>query len=62
MALYDKILEQVKDLDIGLIVLNAGVSNEGYYLKVETQKLQEMLDTNCYQVGAMIQKFTPKLS
>ena len=48
MALYDSIYEQVKDLDIGLVVLNAGVSTRGYFVDVETQKLQEMLDTNCY--------------
>ena len=62
MALYDSIYEQVKDLDIGLVVLNAGVCNHGYFLNVETQKLQEMLDTNCYQVSSMIQKLTPLLA
>ena len=29
MAFYDSIMEQVADLDIGLAVLNAGVSHGG---------------------------------
>ena len=48
MGFYDNILEQVKDIDIGLVVLNAGVCNDGLYLKIEAAKMQEMLDTNCY--------------
>ena len=48
MAFYDGILEQVKDIDVGLVVINAGVCNDGLYLKVPTAKLQEMIDTNCY--------------
>lgn len=31
MVFYDKIMEQVSDLDIGLVVMNAGVANFGYY-------------------------------
>lgn len=61
MAFYDDIMEKVKDLDIGLVILNAGVANFGYFLKTETEKLQEMIDTNAYQVGALISKFLPVL-
>ena len=39
MAPYENILDQVKDLDIGLVVLNAGVSNESYFLDAEPNKL-----------------------
>ena len=39
MTFYDGILEQVKDLDIGLVVLNAGVMNNGFYLEVPTAKM-----------------------
>ena len=62
MAFYDEILEKVKDIDIGLVVLNAGVLHVGYYLNVENEKKQSMLDTNCYQVGAMINKILPVLT
>ena len=62
MAFYDEaIMEKVKDLDIGLVVLNAGVANFGYFDDVESIKLQEMIDTNVYQYGALLNKFTPIL-
>ena len=32
MAFYDNIMEQVKDIDIGLVVLNAGILNYGKFL------------------------------
>ena len=52
----------MKDLDIGLLVLNAGVGNSGHFLTVEPKQLQDMLDINCYHVGALIQKMLPMLS
>ena len=62
MAFYDEaIMEKVKDLDIGLVVLNAGVANFGYFDLVESIKLQEMIDTNVYQYGALLNKFSPIL-
>ena len=54
MAFYENIKEQVKDLDVGLVVLSAGVSHPG---TIESQKpadQQAMLDINSYQVGAMM--------
>ena len=54
-------MEKVKDLDIGLVVLNAGVANFGYMDEVESIKLQEMIDTNVYQYGALLNKFSPIL-
>ncbi len=48
MEFYKEIEGQVKDLDIGLIVLNAGVAHTSVFAETEVEKLQEMLDTNCY--------------
>jgi len=47
----------VKDLDIGLVVLNAGVSNSGFFVEVESEKLEQMLDVNCYKYSALAYKF-----
>ena len=49
MAFYDDIMAQVADLDIGLAVLNAGVStSEKIFIDIPSDKLQEMIDTNAY--------------
>ena len=48
MAFYDAIMEKVSDIDIGLVVLNAGVSHYGYFADKTPAELQEMLDTNVY--------------
>ena len=49
MAFYDNIMAQVADLDIGLAVLNAGVAHSGKeFLRMPSEQLQEMIDTNAY--------------
>ena len=56
-------MAKVKDLDIGLVVLNAGVSNAGRMASVaEPSKLQDMLDANVYHAGALSHKFVDKLN
>ena len=61
MAFYDNIMAQVADLDIGLAVLNAGIGLGGSFLdKLTGVQLQEMIDTNAYQVGAMLHKLTAR--
>ena len=45
---YNEIMSKVSDLDIGLVVLNAGVLNSGYFSKAEADKLQQLLDVNVY--------------
>ena len=54
MAFYENIMKQVKDLDIGLVVLSAGVCHEGIIDKQNPADQQAMLDINSYQVGAMM--------
>ena len=51
---------QMQDLDIGLVVLNAGVANDGRFEFNDSIKLQAMLDANSYQVGAFINEFLPR--
>ena len=61
MAFYDAIVDQIKDIDVGFVVLNAGVSNSGYFAITESTKLQEMLDANVYHVGALAFKMKTRL-
>ena len=48
MAFYDAIMDKVSDIDIGVVILNAGVSHYGYFAEKKPTELQEMLDTNVY--------------
>src|SRR6202521_629256 len=41
-----KLAEHTKDLDIGLVVSNAGTANSGEFLKLDQQLLQETLRLN----------------
>ena len=61
MPFYDAIMEKVSDIDIGVVILNAGVSHFGYFADRKPAELQEMLDTNVYQYGAMFNKACEKL-
>jgi len=48
MSFYDNIMSQVKDLDIGLVIINAGVAETGAVADLEAEKLQALLDVNVY--------------
>ena len=37
MAFYDNIVSQVQDIDIGLVVVNAGVANHGTFVKIPVE-------------------------
>ena len=39
MPFYDNIMEQVKDIDIGLVVLNAGVAHRANFVVSESKNL-----------------------
>ncbi len=41
-----KLAEHTKDLDIGLVVSNAGTANPGEFLKLDRQLLEETLRLN----------------
>lgn len=57
MDYYGQISEKVEDLDIGLLVVNAGVAYDGRFEHTDPSKLQKMIDVNSYQVGALINHF-----
>mmetsp|Transcript_17949 Transcript_17949/g.24102 ORF Transcript_17949/g.24102 Transcript_17949/m.24102 type:complete len:214 (-) Transcript_17949:390-1031(-) len=61
MSFYDEIVSQVKDLDIGLVVLNAGVSNSGFVGDIEIEQLEQMLDVNVYQYSVLTYKLAKML-
>ena len=48
MDFYDKIMSQVQDIDIGLVVVNAGVANHGSFLKSGIELHEQTLDVNVY--------------
>ena len=62
MELYRSIERQVENIDIGLIVLNAGVNRLLPLADTPICELQENIDVNAYQVGAMLQKFANRLA
>jgi len=61
MEFYNDIVRKVKDINFGLIVLNAGVANMGYFTKTELEKLEQMLDVNVYKYSALTHKFGKRL-
>ena len=48
LTYYNDLMSKVSDLDIGLVVLNAGVANSGLISKIDIEPLQQMLDVNVY--------------
>ena len=61
MAFYMNIVEKVKELDIGLVIINAGISNYGNFINVSAPQLEQMINVNSYQVGSMLSQFLPRL-
>lgn len=48
LSFYNDLVSKVCDLDIGLVVLNAGVHNTGNFTELGMDQLQQMLDVNVY--------------
>ena len=59
---YKSIKEKVKDIEIGMLVVNAGVMNFGELETQDATKLQAMMDTNMYQYCSMLKQFLPGLA
>src|SRR5260370_8531767 len=57
-----KLAEQTKDLDIGLVVSNAGTANPGEFLKLDRQLLEETLRLNTMSHLDIAHYFGPKLA
>lgn len=49
------------DIDIGLVVLNAGIAVEGRLMYADASKLESMLNLNCYHVMSLMHLFTQRL-
>lgn len=49
------------ELDIGLLIANAGIYIPGKFFEIDGSILESMLDANVYHVAAIIKKFLPQL-
>lgn len=57
----DRIAEAVRDLEIGLLVNNAGFSAVGRFDRVPRDKIVEMIQVNCIAVASLSHAFLPKM-
>jgi hypothetical protein len=57
----ERIAEQVKDLEIGTLVNNAGFSAVGRFDRVPREKIVEMVQVNCVAVAALTHAFLPAM-
>jgi short-subunit dehydrogenase len=57
----DRIAEQVRDLEIGMLVNNAGFSAVGRFDRVPREKLLAMIRVNCLAVTALTHAFLPAM-
>ena len=48
-------------MDIGLVIINAGLMNNGNLDKVSIRSTQDMIDVNLYQYGLFAKMFEEKL-
>ena len=55
-------MSKVEDLDVGLIILNAGIMNVGYVDTKSGEKLQEMVDVNSYSLCILLNMLLPRLN
>ncbi|HVP19460.1 MAG TPA: SDR family NAD(P)-dependent oxidoreductase [Spirochaetia bacterium] len=50
-----------RDLEIGLLVLNAASSYEGPYFKTNLAKYRHVIDTNCFAALALVDATAPRM-
>jgi short-subunit dehydrogenase len=55
----ERIAERVRDLEIGVLVNNAGFSAVGRFDRVPREKIVEMIQVNCIAVAALTHAFLP---
>ena len=58
----EKVLEQVKDLDVSILINNAGVSNKGVLHEVPTATITNLILTNCLGHALITRVLLPKLA
>jgi uncharacterized protein len=57
----DRIAQQVADLEIGMLINNAGFSAVGRFDQVPSEKIVEMIQVNCVAVATMAHAFLPAM-
>ena len=64
MHKYEELLELVKraQIDVGLLVVNAGHFMTGDLAEAKVEDIQALMDLNLYQPTAMLKKFIPILT
>ena len=64
MRKYEELLELVKraQIDIGLLVVNAGHFINGDLVEAKADEMQALMDLNMYHPTAMLKKFIPILT
>ncbi len=58
---YNKICDQTKDIDLSMLILNAGIMNTGTLDKRTAQSQQDMIDTNVYHPVMLAKLLLPRL-
>ncbi len=59
--MYEKIHNQVKDLDIAILINNAGVNVRNYIKDTPVQEIMEMVVVNTYPYSFLTHKLLPLL-
>ena len=58
---YQNIYKQLEDLDISILVNNAGIALFNYFEKVSAQEIKDMIQTNCSSYLFLAQSLAQKL-
>jgi short-subunit dehydrogenase len=58
---YKDLVSQVKDLDISLVYINAGIMPSGHQINMPVEVMQHLLDVNVYHYTMLHKLFLPKL-
>jgi short-subunit dehydrogenase len=61
LEIYDRILDEVKYLDIAIVVNNAGLNTRGYFKDEKLEDLYDMTIVNTYPYCFLTHKFLPLL-
>lgn len=61
LEFYKKISQQLDDIDMSILILNAGVLGVGSIEESSAKSQQEMIDTNVYHVVILAKLLLPRL-
>ena len=57
LEFYDQIYNKLKDLDISILINNAGVMNNGMFEDISMKEAVDTIDVNVTHVALMTKKF-----